>query len=114
MRSSGIFPLQDNEFKADPETFMRVINRGKTMGKLRIAIREKLFEAREAIAAIIVSTEESPRLPRIRAVKNRAGFWIRFPISRTKKRRASSDNIAISIRLYSILERMMASGLVIV
>ena len=95
----GILPLQLYELSADPETFIRVISNGKTIGKLRMAIREKLFEAREAIAAIIVRTEERPRLPRIRAVRNSKGFCIMFPISSTKNRSARTDKIAISKRL---------------
>ena len=94
-----MLPLQDKDFKADPETFISVINKGNTIGKLRIAIREKLFDAREAIAAIIVRTDESPRLPRNRAVINSPGFCIIFPISRTKNRRARMDKMAISKRL---------------
>ena len=96
---SGILPLHEYDCKADPETFIRVISRGNTIGKLRIAINEKLFEAREAIAAIMVSTDERPRLPRMSAIRNSPRFWIILPISKTKNSSASTDNIAISKRL---------------
>jgi len=99
MTIRGMLPLQEKDVKAEPETFIRVIKRGKTIGKLSMAISEKLFEAREAIAAIIVRTDDSPRLPRIRTVINRRGFWIILPIRRMKNKIASTDNMAISNRL---------------
>ena len=111
---NGIFPLQEPEVSAEAETFIRVIRRGKTIGKLSIAISEKLFEALEAMAAIMVRTDERPRLPRISAVKNSPGFWIIFPIRSTKKKSASTDKIDISTRLYKIFDSTMDSGLVMV
>jgi len=99
MISNGTFPLQLLFVRADAETFISVISRGRIIGKLRIAIREKLFEAREAIAAIIVRIEDKPRLPSTRAETNNTGFTIILPINNIKTASARTDNMPISIRL---------------
>lgn len=66
-------PLPDQSFdtSAECDTFMSVVSRGRTMGKLSIAIKEKLLLAREAMAAIIVRIDAKPKLPRNSEVRNK-------------------------------------------
>ena len=105
---------QSPEVIADPDDFIRVINRGSTMGKLKMAISEKLFPALEAMAATMVSTEARPRLPSTSVIINKAMLITRFPINSTKKPNESVERMNIRIRLYMIFDITIFCGLVIV
>ena len=81
------------------DTFIKVVNNGNTMGKLRMAIKEKLLLAREAIAAIIVSMDASPKLPMSNETRKSGRFMTRLPISNRKKLKERTDRMDISRRL---------------
>jgi len=93
------FPDHSKFLRAVDDTFISVASNGSTTGKLKIAIREKFWLAREAIAATIVRTDDNPRLPKSNARINNGIFTTMFPIKRIKKRKANNDRIAISKRL---------------
>jgi hypothetical protein len=108
------FPDQSLEISAILETFIRVVSNGSMIGKLKIAIREKLLLALEAMAAIIVRIEASPKLPSIRAVRNNGILTTAFPINVRKRIKERPERIAIKSRLYNTFERRMACGLAMV
>ena len=76
-----------------------MVSNGKTMGKLRMAIREKLLLAREAMAAIIVRMEDNPKLPSSNAVRNKGRFMTMFPINIKKTMKDKMERMDISSRL---------------
>ena len=92
-------PDQSMLLMADRETFIRVASRGSTIGKLKMAIKEKLWLAREAMAATMVSTDDNPRLPSSRVSKNRGTFTTWLPMSSRKNPNASAERMAIRKRL---------------
>ena len=97
------FPDHSLETSAIRETFISVVNNGRTIGKLKIAIREKLLLALEAMAAIMVRIEDSPKLPRIRAVRNNGILTTAFPIKVRKRIKERAERIAIKSKLYNTL-----------
>ena len=96
------------------DTFIRVARNGSTIGKLRIAMREKLLLARDAIADTIVSVDASPRLPRIRAIRKRGTLTTRFPISKRKRPKEKPERIVIRRRLYITFDNNTPCGLAMV
>ena len=52
------------------ETLIKVIKKGIRSGKLRMAIKVKLFPAFDAIADTIVKADDKPPLPTINTIKN--------------------------------------------
>ena len=105
------FPDQEADVSAILETFMRVVSKGRTMGKLRIAISEKLLLARDAMAAIMVSTEERPKLPSSNAVRKRVRLTTRFPIRSRNRRKERPERTVIRRRLYTTFEIRIPCGL---
>ena len=108
------FPVQSAETSAVRETFISVVSNGRTIGKLNIAIREKLLLALEAMAAIMVRIEASPKLPRIRAVRNNGTLTTAFPINVRKRTKERVERIAIKSKLYKTFANNTACGLAIV
>ena len=108
------FPDQSFETSAVRETFIRVVSKGRTIGKLKIAIREKLLLALEAMAAIMVRIEASPKLPRISAVRNNGILTTAFPINVRKRIKERAERIAIKSKLYKTFANKTACGLAIV
>ena len=108
------FPDQSAETSAIRETFISVVSNGRTMGKLKIAIREKLLLALEAMAAIMVSIEAKPKLPSIKEVRNKGILTTAFPIRVRKSTKEREERMAIKSRLYSTFDNNTACGLVIV
>ena len=108
------FPDQSPETSAVCDTFIRVVSKGSTIGKLRIAISEKLLLALEAIAAIMVSIEERPKLPSTSDVRNNGILTTRFPISVRKRMNDREERIAMRSRLYITFDNKTACGLAIV
>ena len=81
------------------EIFIRVRRRGRMTGKLRIAIREKLLLARDAIAATMVRMEDKPKLPRINVSRNSSILTTWFPISNRNIPKERSARIVNRSRL---------------
>ena len=108
------FPDQSPETRAVRETFIRVVSKGSTIGKLRIAISEKLLLALEAMAAIMVSIEANPKLPKISAVRKSGILTTAFPIRVRKRIKERDERIAINNRLYNTFDSKTAWGLAIV
>ena len=108
------FPDQSEETNAMRETFIRVVSKGRTTGKLKIAIREKLLLALEAMAAIIVRMDDNPKLPSNNAVRNKEMLTTMLPIKSKNKPNDKTDRMDIINRLYNTFERRMACGLVMV
>ena len=108
------FPDQSAETSAVRETFISVVSNGRTIGKLNIAIREKLLLALEAMAAIMVRIDASPKLPRIRAVRNNGTLTTAFPINVRKRIKERAERMAIKSRLYITFASKIACGLAIV
>jgi hypothetical protein len=96
------------------ETFMSVPRSGRTTGKLKMAISEKLLLALEAMAATMVNTDARPKLPRTRMIIKRGTFTTGFPISKRKKIKENTERMVIKSRLYRIFERRIPWGLAIV
>ena len=99
MTRGPVVPGHSGLVRASLEIFIRVSSRGRMMGKLRTAIKEKLLLAREAMAATMVRMEESPKLPRIRARINNPVLTTWFPISSRNIPKDSRERIAIRRRL---------------
>ena len=102
------FPDQSSDTRAVRETFISVVSNGSTIGKLNIAIREKLLLALEAMAAIMVRIDASPKLPRLSAMRNNGTLTTAFPIKVRKRIKERDERIAIKSRLYNTFERRMA------
>lgn len=96
------------------EIFIKVVSNGSTMGKLRMAISEKLLLAREAMAAIIVRTDANPKLPSSKAVRNKGILMTMFPIRSKKNTKDKTERMDISKRLYNTFARRIACGLAMV
>jgi hypothetical protein len=54
-------------------------SKGRITGKLRIAIREALFDALDAIPEFMVRTDANPMEPNIRVKINNPGSMTGFP-----------------------------------
>jgi hypothetical protein len=107
-------PDESEDTSAFWDTFIKVVSKGSTIGKLRIAMSEKLLLALEAMAAIMVRIDASPKLPRINAVKNRGIFTTRLPINVRNKTNDKDDRMAIKSRLYNTFDSNTAWGLAMV
>ena len=107
-------PLHSVPVNAFLDIFSNVIRSGRTIGKLRIAISEKLLLALEAMAAIMVSIEANPKLPKISAVRKSGILTTAFPIRVRKRIKERDERIAINNRLYNTFDSKTAWGLAIV
>ena len=81
------------------EIFIKVVSNGSTMGKLSMAMSEKLLLAREAIAAIMVRMDANPKLPNSNAVRNKRILTTIFPINSKNKPNDKTERMDISNRL---------------
>ena len=93
------FPVPSLTDSALFDTFIRVLSKGRIIGKLRIAMSEKLLLALEAMAATIVSTDVIPKLPSNKHVRNKGRSTTLLPIIRIKKKKLSDDKTIISSKL---------------
>ena len=94
-----VFPVPSVIDKALFETFIRVLSRGRMIGKLRMAMSEKLLVALEAMAATIVRMDVIPRLPSNKQIRNNGRSTTLLPIINEKKRKLNDDKIIISSKL---------------
>jgi len=99
MMIKPMFPLPSVIVKALFETFIRVLSKGRIIGKLRIAMSEKLLLALEAMAATIVRMDVIPRLPSNKHIRNNGKSTTLLPIISMKKRKLKDERMTISSRL---------------
>ena len=85
--------------KAFFESLINTINNGMITGKLRIAIKDELLPAFDAIAEISVKANEKPTLPSSIDKKKIQKLTSGFPIKSVKNSKANIERTSISMRL---------------
>jgi hypothetical protein len=92
------------------EIFMTINSKGNITGKLRMAIKDVLFAAFDAIPEFIVSTAENPTDPRSKLTVKRKLSVIRFPNTMLYIKNPINPMPTSNSVLYIIFEKIIAVG----